>query len=132
MEAEPQTATILPLVPKAKVEEPTERPSLTEDETTSEVEIMSEERITEIVETTTLKDGVSDATAEIETVTPLVVDVLDITEPEELKTSSVDGSFEEPAKTIEDEPAVQEPADELLESPEIEERFVHFLSLSLR
>ncbi|MDC1481160.1 MerR family transcriptional regulator [Ascidiaceihabitans sp.] len=124
MEAEPETATILPLVPKAKVEEPTERPSLTEDETTSEVEIMSEERITEIVETTTLKDGVSDATAEIETVTPLVVDVLDITEPEELKTSSVDGSFEEPAKTIEDEPAVQEPADELLESPEIEERFV--------
>jgi len=124
MEAEPETATILPLVPKAKVEEPTERPSLTEDETTSEVEIMSEERITEIVETTTLKDGVSDATAEIETVIPLVVDVLDITEPEELKNSSVDGSFEEPAKTIEDEPAVQEPADELLESPEIEERFV--------
>ena len=124
MEAEPETATILPLVPKAKVEEPTERPSLTEDETTSEVEIMSEERITEIVETTTLKDGVSDATAEIKTVTPLVVDVVDTTEPEELQTSSVDGSFEEPAKTIEDEPAVQEPADELLESPEIEERFV--------
>lgn len=74
MEAEPQTATILPLVPKAKVEEPTERPSLTEEETTSEVEIASEESITETVETTTPKDGVFDATAEIETVTPVVVE----------------------------------------------------------
>ena len=124
MEAEPQTATILPLVPKAKVEEPTERPSLTEEETTSEVEIASEESITETVETTTPKDGVFDATAEIETVTPVVVDVVNITEPEELQTSSVDGNFEEPSKTIEDEPAVQEPAEELPESPEIEERLV--------
>ena len=124
MEAEPQTATILPLVPKAKVEEPTERPSLTEEETTSEVEIASEESITETVETTTPKDGVFDATAEIETVTPVVVDVVNITEPEELQTSSVDGNFEEPSKTIEDEPAVQEPVEELPESPEIEERLV--------
>ena len=124
MEAEPQTATILPLVPKAKVEEPTERPSLTEEETTSEVEIASEESITETVETTTPKNGVFDATAEIETVTPVVVDVVNITEPEELQTSSVDGNFEEPSKTIEDEPAVQEPAEEIPESPEIEERLV--------
>ncbi|MDE1130500.1 MAG: MerR family transcriptional regulator [Ascidiaceihabitans sp.] len=124
MEAEPQTATILPLVPKAKVEEPTERLSLTEDETTSEVEIASEESITETVETTTLKDGVFDATAEIETVTPVVVDVVNITKPEELQTSSVDGNFEEPSKAIEDEPAVQEPAEALPESPEIEERLI--------
>ncbi|MDB4196796.1 MerR family transcriptional regulator [Ascidiaceihabitans sp.] len=118
------TATILPLVPQAKVEEPTERSSLTEDETTSEVKITSDESITEIVETTTQKNGVSDATTEIETVTPLVVDFVGITKPEELQISSVDGSFEEPSKTIEDEPALQEPNQELLESPEIEERLV--------
>ena len=124
MEAEPQTATILPLVPQAKVEEPTERPSLIEDQTTSDVKITSNESITEIVETTTQKNGVSDATKEIETVTPLVVDVLDKTKSEELQTSPVDGSFEEPSKTIEDEPALQEPTEELLESPEIEERLI--------
>ena len=95
MEAEPQTATILPLVTKAKVEGPTERPSLTIDEVTSEVEIVSEESITETVETTTLKDGVSDSTTEIETVTLVVV-----------------------------APAVQEPIEELPESSEIEEHLV--------
>ena len=124
MEAEPQTATILPLVTKAKVEEPTERPSLTIDEVTSEVEIVSEESITETVETATLKDGVSDSTTEIETVTPVVVDAVDKTELEELQTSSVDSNFEEPLETIEDAPAVQEPIEELPESSEIEEHLV--------
>ena len=124
MEAEPQTATILPLVTKAKVEGPTERPSLTIDEVTSEVEIVSEESITETVETTTLKDGVCDSTTEIETVTPVVVDTVDKTELEELQTSSVDSNFEDPLETIEDAPAVQEPIEELAESSEIEERLV--------
>ena len=124
MEAEPQTATILPLVTKAKVEEPTEQPSLTIDKVTSEVEIVSEESITETVETTTLKDGVSDSTTEIETVTPVVVDAVDKTKLEELQTSSVDSNFEEPLETIEDAPAVQEPIEELPESSEIEEHLV--------
>ena len=124
MEAEPQTATILPLAPQAKVEGSTERTSLIENETMSEVKITNDESITEIVETTTQKNGVSDATTETEAVTPFMVDVVDITKPEELQTSSVDVSFDEPSKTVEGEPALQEPTEELLDSPEIEERLV--------
>ena len=100
IEAEPQTAKILPLVPKIQVEETVEHQPLAQDETSEPV---AEFEIQETVETTTLDDGVSEAAEEIE-VQPQPDDVADAPVHEDPQSSSLDSQIEQSNVKIDDAP----------------------------
>ena len=113
IEAEPQTAKILPLVPKIQVEETVEHQPLAQDETSEPV---AEFEIQETVETTTLDDGVSEAAEEIE-VQPQPDDVADAPVHEDPQSSSLDSQIEQPSETINDAPVKVTSVDEVVPTP---------------
>ena len=115
IEAEPQTAKILPLVPKTKVEETVERQPLTPDETCEHV-AEAEEEIQENVETTALDDGVADSVDEIE-VQPQPDDVADAPLNDDPQSSSFDSQIEQPNVTIDDAPITVASVHEDLPTP---------------
>jgi len=115
IEAEPQTAKILPLVPKTKVEETVERQPLTPDETCEHV-AEAEEEIQENVETTALDDGVADSVDEIE-VQPQPDDFADAPVNDDPQSSSFDSQIEQPNVTIDDAPITVASVHEDLPTP---------------
>ena len=119
IEAEPQTAKILPLVAKIKVEETVERQPLTPDETYEPL-AEAEEKIQETDETTTLDDGVSDSTEETE-VQPQPDDVADAPVLEDPQPSSLDSQIEQPNVKIDVAPSTVASVDEDLPTPLVED-----------
>ena len=113
IEAEPQTAKILPLVPKIKVEKTVERQPLAQDET---FEPAIESEIEETVETTTLDHGDSESAEEIE-VQPQPDDVADAPVNDDLQSSSLESQIEQPNVTIDDAPITVASVDEDLPTP---------------
>ena len=113
--AEPQTAKILPLVPKVKGEETAERQTLTQDETYKLV-AEAEEEIQETVENTTLDDGFSDAAKKID-VQPQLDDVADAPVHEDPQSSSLDSQVEQPNKTTDDAPIMVVSGEEVVPTP---------------
>jgi resuscitation-promoting factor RpfA len=110
IEAEPQTAKILPLVAKIKVEETVERQPLTQDETYEPL-AEAEEEIQETDETITLHDGVSDSAEETE-VQPQPIDVADSPVLEDPQLSSPDSQIEQPNLNIDNAPITVASVDE--------------------
>jgi DNA-binding transcriptional MerR regulator len=110
IEAEPQTAKILPLVAKIKVEETVERQPLTQDETYEPL-AEAEEEIQETDETITLHDGVSDSAEETE-VQPQPDDVADSPVLEDPQLSSPDSQIEQPNLNIDNAPITVASVDE--------------------
>ncbi|MDA9361783.1 MerR family transcriptional regulator [Ascidiaceihabitans sp.] len=115
IEAEPQTAKILPLVAKIKVEETVERQPLTQDETYEPL-ARAEEKIQETDETTTLDDVVSDSAEETE-VQHQPDDVADAPVLEDPQPSSLDSQIEQPNVKIEEAPVTVASVDEDLPTP---------------
>ena len=113
IEAEPQTAKILPLVPKIKVEKTVERQPLAQDETFKPA---IESEIEETVETTTLDNGDSESAEEIE-VQPQPDDVADAPVNDDLQSSSLESQIEQPNVTIDDAPITVASVDEDLPTP---------------
>jgi DNA-binding transcriptional MerR regulator len=110
IEAEPQTAKILPLIAKIKVEETVERQPLTQDETYEPL-AEAEEEIQETDETTMLDDGVSDSAEETE-VQPQPDDVADSPVLEDPQLSSLDSQIEQPNVKSDDAPITVASVDE--------------------
>jgi len=119
IEAKPQTAKILPLVAKIKVEETVERQPLKQDETYEPL-AEAEEKIQETDETTTLDDGVSDSTEETE-VQPQPDDVTDAPVLEDPQPSSLDSQIEQPNVKIDVAPSTVASVDEDLPTPLVED-----------
>ena len=119
IEAKPQTAKILPLVAKIKVEETVERQPLKQDETYEPL-AEAEEKIQETDETTTLDDGVSDSTEETE-VQPQPDDVADAPVLEDPQPSSLDSQIEQPNVKIDVAPSTVASVDEDLPTPLVED-----------
>ena len=115
IEAEPQTAKILPLVAKIKVEETVERQPLSQDET-YETLAEAEEEIHETDEITTLDDGVSASTEETD-VPPQPDDVADAPVLEDPQPSSLDSQIEQSNVKIDDAPIPVASVDEDLPTP---------------
>jgi DNA-binding transcriptional MerR regulator len=115
IEAEPQTAKILPLVAKTKVEETVERQPLTQDETYEPL-AEAEEKIQETDETTTLDDGVSDSAEETE-VQLQPDDFADAPALEDPQPSSLDSQIEQPNVKIDDASITVTSVDEDLPTP---------------
>jgi hypothetical protein len=115
IEAEPQTAKILPLVAKVKVEETVESQPLTQDETYEPL-AEAEEEIQETDETTTLDDGVSHSAEETE-VQPQPDDVTDAPVLEDRQISSLDSQIEQQNVKIDDAPITVASVDEDLPTP---------------
>jgi DNA-binding transcriptional MerR regulator len=115
IEAEPQTAKILPLVAKIKVEETVERQPLMQDETYEPL-ARAEEKIQETDETTTLDDVVSDSAEETE-VQHQPDDVADAPVLEDPQPSSLDSQIEQPNVKIEEAPITVASVDEDLPTP---------------
>jgi len=115
IEAEAQTAKILPLVAKIKVEETVERQPLTQDETYEPL-ARAEEKIQETDETTTLDDVVSDSAEETE-VQHQPDDVADAPVLEDPQPSSLDSQIEQPNVKIEEAPITVASVDEDLPTP---------------
>ena len=113
IEAEPQTAKILPLVPKIKVEKTVERQPLAQDETFKPA---IESEIEETVETTTLDHGDSESAEEIE-VQPQPDDVADAPVNDDLQSSSLESQIEQPNVTIDDAPITVASVHEDLPTP---------------
>jgi DNA-binding transcriptional MerR regulator len=109
IEAEPQTAKILPLVAKLKVEETVERQPLTEDETYEPL-AEAEEEIHETDETTTLDDLFSDTAEKTEVQQP--DNVADSPVLEDPQLSSLDSQIEQPNVKIDDAPITVASVDE--------------------